>query len=64
MHAHSHQRMGTHIQSWALAQLRLEKHIEDPSLHEEEIRLLHVLLVRPHVQQDPANMSVEQRSVA
>ena len=63
MRAHLHQQMGTRIQYWALEQLRLEKHIEDPSLRGEEIRLPPAWLVSLHVQQDPASMSVVQRSV-
>lgn len=64
MREHSHQRMVIRILSRALAQLRPEKRTEDPSLRGEAIRLLHVCLVSLHVRQDPANMSVEQQSVA
>ena len=64
MRARSHLPTGTRFQSWDLARLRPEKHIEDPSLREEGILLLHVWLVSLCVQQDLASMSVEQRFVA
>ena len=60
----SHQPTGIHFQSWDLARLRPEKHIEGPSLREEGILLLHVWHVSLRVQQDLASMSVEQRFVA
>ena len=64
MRALSRQPTGTRFQSWDLARLRPEKHIEGPSLREEGILLFHVWHVSLRVQQDLASMSVEQPFVA